>query len=141
MKRIARNALETIRRKGLRLTAARTAIVEALADAEAPLTATDVMRSFARRRNAPDRATVYRELESLVAAGVASPVRFEARAVRYELAQGAHHHHAVCVKCDAVSDVEADRDFEIAERRIARRSGFKVLRHSFELFGLCADCR
>ena len=141
MRRNARNALDALRKTGRRLTAARTAVVEALADAKAPLSAPDVLKALGRRRNAPDRATVYRELESLVAAGVAAPVRFEARAVRYELAGGTHHHHAVCVKCEAVSDVEADRELEAAERRIARRAGFKVLRHSFELFGLCADCR
>jgi Fe2+ or Zn2+ uptake regulation protein len=141
MRRIARNALDALRREGRRLTAARTAVVEALAAARAPLSAPEVLKALGRRRHAPDRATVYRELESLVGAGVATTVRFESRAARYELAGKRHHHHAVCVKCDAVSDVPADAAFEAAERRIARRSGFKVLRHSFELFGLCADCR
>jgi Fe2+ or Zn2+ uptake regulation protein len=137
----ARIALERLKVTGLRLTAARRAIVEVLARARAPLSAAETISALAKRRVAADRATVYRELESLVAAGAASPVRFESRAARYELTGGAHHHHAVCVKCGAVQDVPAGPELESAERRIARRAGFKVLRHSFELFGLCADCR
>lgn len=137
----AEAALEKLRISGHRLTAARRAVVGALAEARAPLSAPEVLKTLKGDGFAADRATVYRELESLVAAGVAAPVRFESRAARYELSGGPHHHHAVCVKCETVRDVEADAELEAAERKIARRSGFKVLRHSFELFGLCADCR
>lgn len=136
----ASTALEKLKKDGFRLTAARTGVVEALAAAGVPLAAPDVLKALARRRVPADRATVYRELEALTAAGVLSAVRFEARALRYELA-GAHHHHAVCVTCDGVQEIEADAELEAAERKIARRAGFTVLRHSFELFGLCAGCR
>jgi len=141
MKKTAHAALEKLKSGGRRLTAARRAVIEALADATAPLSAPEVLGILAKRGVGADRATVYRELEALSEAGVAVTVRFESRAARFELSGGAHHHHAVCVKCEAVCDVEADAELEAAERRIARRSGFKVLRHSFELFGLCADCR
>lgn len=133
-------ALRHLQENGHRLTLARKAAVEILAKAAAPISATDVLKAFGKRHARADRATVYRELEFLVAAGVAVPVRFEGRAVLFELA-GAHHHHAVCVKCGLVRDIEADDELEAAERRIAKRAGFKLLRHSFELFGLCKDCR
>lgn len=141
MRMTAQTTLASLGRLGLRLTSARKALVEILASAKAPLSASGVMLALKERRIKADRATIYRELEALTAAAVVVTVRFEARATRYELAGGAHHHHAVCVKCEAVQDVEADAELEAAERKIARRAGFKVLRHSFELFGLCADCR
>lgn len=133
--------LETLRKAGYRLTAARKAAVGILAATKTPLTATDVLKAFAKKRVQADRATVYRELEFLVHAGVAAPVRFEDRAVRYELAGLAHHHHAVCLKCETVQDVEVDAELEAVEKRIAKRVGFDVLRHAFELFGLCKKCR
>lgn len=141
MQTLTRRTLEKLKADGRRLTAARRAVIETLASAQTPLSASEVLKALEVRGAAADRATVYRELETLTSAGAAVAVRFESRAVRYELAGGEHHHHAVCVKCESVSDVEADKELEAAERRIARRSGFKVLRHSFELFGLCADCR
>lgn len=141
MRQQSENALETLRKAGHRLTDARKASVGILAEAKSPLSASEVLKAFAKKRVLADRATVYRELEFLVKTGIAAPVRFEGRAVRYELSGQAHHHHAVCVKCEDVQDVEADAALEAAEARIAKRAGFHVLRHAFELFGLCKNCR
>lgn len=140
MRSSSEKALETLRAAGYRLTTARKAVAETLAEAKAPLSAPEILRALAKARVPVDRATVYRELDVLAKTGIAAAVRFEGRAVRYELSDQAHHHHAVCIKCDAVEDVEADAAFEAAERRIAKRAGFKMLRHAFELFGLCKNC-
>lgn len=134
-------ALMALRKAGHRLTIARTGAVGILAEASAPLEAAEVLKALAKKHVRADRATVYRELDFLTRTGIASAVRFEGRAVRYELADQAHHHHAVCVKCETVQDVEADAELEAAEKRIAKRAGFEVLRHAFELFGLCKHCR
>lgn len=141
MKEKRQTALETLRDAGYRLTEARKAVVGVLNEAKTPLNASEVLVAIEKKRIQADRATVYRELEFLVKENVAVPVRFEGRAVRYELSGQVHHHHAVCMKCEGVQDVEADAVLEAAEKRIAERADFKVLRHAFELFGLCKKCR
>lgn len=132
---------QALRADGYRLTEARKAVITTLRKTSAPASAAEVLASCRAAGVRIDRATAYRELEFLIKAGVAVPVRFEGRAVRYELSGQAHHHHAVCVKCETIQDVEADAALEAAEKRIAKRAGFEVLRHAFELFGLCKKCR
>ena len=136
----AATALARLKEQGHRLTPARKALLEVLGAVAAPIGAADALKALSKKRVAADRATVYRELEFLVEAGAISPVRFEGRAMLYELA-GTHHHHAVCLACGTIRDIDADADLEAVERRIAARAGFKLLRHSFELFGLCKKCR
>ncbi len=131
---------DRLQRDGHRLTAARKAIIALLDASPSPIGAADILTSLKKKKTGVDRATVYRELEFLVAEGIAESVRFEGRAMLYELA-GTHHHHAVCLECGRVQDIDADAELEAAERRIATRAGFKLLRHSFELFGLCKKCR
>ncbi len=130
-----------LRKAGYRLTVARMNVLALLEKTAAPISAADVLRALTLKKVPADRATVYRELEFLVQAGVAVPVRLTGRAVLYEVSGRAHHHHAVCLKCETVQDIEADAALEAVEAHIAKRAEFRVLRHAFELFGLCKKCR
>ncbi|WKZ29109.1 MAG: Fur family transcriptional regulator [Patescibacteria group bacterium] len=131
----------TLRAGGHRLTQARMAVIAALRKASAPLSAAEILASCLAAGARIDRATAYRELEFLASSGIALPVRLEGRSLRYEISDRGHHHHAVCLKCENIQEVKADAALEAAETRVAKRVGFTVLRHAFELFGLCKKCR
>ena len=86
------------------------------------------------------RATVYRTLAQLVAAGLVCRVLLDGGEQHYQAAPPSHHHHLVCMRCDRVVDVESCEVSEFAEG-IARSHGFAPLTHRLEIYGLCRKCR
>jgi Fe2+ or Zn2+ uptake regulation protein len=84
--------------------------------------------------------TVYRNLRLLAGIGVLHQISLSSGAV-FELIGDIsdHHHHLICVDCEKVVCFSYCPDFrEYGET--ARKEGFSLLGHSFELFGRCADC-
>ena len=132
---------EELRSRGFRITAAREAILEILSKGHKPLSASEVHESLLKQRTKSDRVTVYRELDFLEKQGVIQAVQFQDRNRRYELASLEHHHHLICQECKSVEDVSIKEDLEIQERAIEKQKNFKIMRHSLEFFGLCANCR
>ncbi len=132
--------LEKLRAGGYRLTVARKAIVEILAEGN-PLSAIDIHVKLQNRNIKTDKVTIYREIEFLETQGILIAVQFQDRHRRYELASLGHHHHLICEKCEKVEDIQFKENFHIQERDIARQKNFKVLRHSLEFFGLCQRCQ
>ncbi len=136
----AEEVMGRLRARGVRLTEQRRRLVEVLAAAGKPATAGEVR---ARLRELLPRAgvdTVYRNLRLLVRAGLVNEIRgASARASRFELAGGRHHHHLVCLSCGMV--VCLDRCPAEEAMAEARSHSFAVTFHSFELYGRCGRCR
>lgn len=126
-------------RRGYRLTAARRAILDALADGGDHLTA-DELTDLARRRSTRiGRMTVYRTLDLLCDLGLLRPVYQGAGAAHYILMRDGHHHHLVCSSCGRVIEFEECAAADL-HRQIAERFGFRVEGHLLELYGVCAAC-
>ena len=88
--------------------------------------------------------TVYRNLPLLVAAGIVRRAPGEAggrAGARYEHVWGRRHHdHLVCVSCGSVVEFHYPA-IEVLQEAVAAEHGFRLLRHSLELKGLCESCR
>jgi Fur family ferric uptake transcriptional regulator len=132
-----------LRQIGQRYTGGRRQLVEALADAQRPLSAMELVRAC---QEIP-LSTAYRNLAVLTQAGVAQRVLGHDEFARYELDEaltGAHHHHLVCRVCGNVEDFEAPPRFEESmDTLIGRASegwGFSTVSHRVDLFGRCAAC-
>ena len=82
--------------------------------------------------------TVYRTMKLLVEAGLATERHFDDGITRYEIEQE-HHDHLVCIRCGKIQEFECDM-IEQAQREIAVRYDFRILRHRHELYGHCSDC-
>src|ERR1700712_706993 len=127
-----------IREAGLRLTAGRLAVLEALA--EAPHT--DAESVFvAVRMSVPGTSiqSVHNILGDLTAAGLVRRIEPAGSAARYERRIGDNHHHVVCTECGAVGDV----DCVVGEAPCLEPSnanGFTVHTAEVTFWGLCADC-
>lgn len=132
---------EELRSRGFRLTAARKAILDILSSGHKPLSASELHGLLLKREVKSDRVTVYRELDFLEKQAVIQAVQFQDRNRRYELASLEHHHHLICQECKSVEDVNIKEDLEAQERTIEKQKNFKIMRHSLEFFGLCANCR
>lgn len=84
---------------------------------------------------------MYRELDFLVAQKIIRELRFRDGTRRYEITPSDHHHHIVCVDCNAIEHISLEKDLEKEEKIIAQKNEFKVLSHSLEFYGLCSRCK
>ena len=84
-------------------------------------------------------ATVYRVLTQFEAAGLVKRLNFEGEHALFELNQGVHHDHLVCVKCNKIEEF-IDPIIEERQQIIAKQAGFQMTDHSLNIFGICYKC-
>lgn len=123
---------------GLRVTAPRIAVLQALEDAPGHRSAEEVYASVLERSPALDRVTVYRTLEMFEAHGLADRVTLGDKVLRWERRRTPHH-HPYCQQCDHI--VELDHEpFAALAGTLARRYGIRAEVQHLALPGLCAHC-
>ncbi len=133
--------LEVLRADGLRITRARTAICDVLADGHREHLDAGAIRDRVIERGGPtvDQSTVYRTLEALENAGVLAHSHLGHGPAVYHLAEDADHQHFVCSHCGRTVAVGADKLAEWTAQ-IEDHTGFIVEPSHFALSGICADC-
>jgi Fur family ferric uptake transcriptional regulator len=85
-------------------------------------------------------ATVYRVLTQFETAGLVTRHHFEGGHSMFELNQGDHHDHIVCVRCGRVDEF-VDEVIESRQQHIADGAGYEMTDHSLYIYGICPDCR
>ena len=81
-------------------------------------------------------ATVYRVLTQFEQAGLLTRHHFESGKAVFELNQGGHHDHLVCLQCSRVEEFY-DEEIEKRQVNVATERGFTIREHSLYLY---ADC-
>lgn len=119
-----------------RITKQKTAIREALEAADRPLAPEEVLRSARQRHPTLGIATIYRNIQALVAEGWLQAVEVPGDSSRYEVAGKQHHHHFQCNACGKVYDLEGCA----VEARPKLPRGFRASGHEFYVYGTCAAC-
>jgi Fur family transcriptional regulator, ferric uptake regulator len=104
------------------------------------LSAEDVYKTLLVEGSDIGLATVYRVLMQFVQAGLLERQRFEGDKAVFELNEGRHHDHLVCVRCGQVDEF-MDEAIEARQQAVALERGFELTEHRLALFGLCAGCR
>lgn len=134
---------ETLHKRGLRYSTVREAIARAALAYDGHFEVNDLMRQL-RDAKVKDAhlATVYRTLPLLVESGLIQPTLLSAGERHfYESAfERRHHDHLICTSCGKVVEFEFEA-FEVLQRDVAERYGFRLTAHFHELLGQCADCR
>lgn len=132
---------QLLARRGLRLTAARRAIVEAVLGRAGHFAIEDLLADLRARGLAASKATVYRSLPLLTEAGILSAAVQTGEERTYERSVGREHHdHLICRCCGKVIEFEYEA-IEVLQRELAARYGFTLERHLLQLVGKCATCR
>ncbi len=105
------------------------------------MTAEDVYRQLLSEGLDIGLATIYRVLTQFEQAGLLMRHHFESGKAVFELNEGQHHDHIVCVTCGRVEEF-CDADIEKRQRRIARDRGFEIREHALYLYAECLkpDC-
>jgi Fur family ferric uptake transcriptional regulator len=126
-----------LRRAGLKITVPRLKILEILAASQPRhMSAEDVYRRLIDSNEDIGLATVYRVLTQFEGAGLVTRHHFEGGTAVFELDDGAHHDHIVCIDCGRVEEF-TDDSIEDRQRSIAERLGFDITDHSLTLHGHC----
>ena len=133
------DARRLLQERALRVTGPRLAVLRALAQAESPMSYTEVLERLGETDCCP--TTIYRNLVKLRDAGVA-PVVSRAEGVdRYALADGrddGHHHpHFVCDKCSRVACLPEELGSSVA---IDGPWATSIQQAALQLRGDCPDC-
>ena len=129
-----------LRAKGLRRSAARSAILEEFAGCEEHVSAEELTSRVRQRMPGVSPSTVYRALNALVSAGLATARAFGDGHTRFEPARSDHHDHLICTACGRVVEFRDD-EIEKLQAAVARGHGFEITTHKLELYGTCEACR
>ena len=122
---------------GLKATLPRRRILELFeASKVRHLSAEDVYKALIAEGMDVGLATVYRVLTQFEQAGLLARQHFETGKAVFELNQGGHHDHLVCLQCGKVEEFY-DGEIEKRQSEIARKSGFQLRGHSLALYGDC----
>ena len=122
---------------GLKATLPRLKILDLFEHADVRhMTAEDVYKLLLNEGMDIGLATVYRVLTQFEQAGLLVRHHFESGKAVYELNQGGHHDHLVCLQCGRVEEFY-DAEIERRQAKIAKERGFAIHDHSLHLY---ADC-
>lgn len=126
-----------LRQAGLKTTQPRLKVLDVLETSQNHhMTAEDVYKRLLETEQEIGLATVYRILTQFETAGLVIRHNFEGGRSLYELDNGAHHDHMVCVECGKVFEF-VDRTIEQQQRNVATKAGFSMEDHSLSLYGVC----
>jgi Fur family ferric uptake transcriptional regulator len=126
-----------LKSSGLKATLPRLKILEIFqGSAVRHLSAEDVYKLLLAENLDVGLATVYRVLTQFEQAGLLSRNHFESGKAVFELNEGSHHDHLVCLDCGLVEEF-FDDEIEKRQHRIAEERGFKLTEHALALYGNC----
>ena len=125
---------QELRKAGLKITLPRLKILEILEKASnRHLSAEDIYKDLLDSGEEIGLATVYRVLTQFEAAGLVTRHNFEGGHSVFELDDGEHHDHMVCVETGEVTEFFSE-EIERLQHEIAAKHGFELLDHSLVLY-------
>ena len=127
---------------GLKATGPRLRILKLFESSKVRhLSAEDVYRLLMNEEPDVGLATVYRVLTQFEQAGILKRHHFESDKAVFELNEGSHHDHLVCMQCGRVEEFY-DAEIEKRQVRVAKERGFAIREHSLYLYADCtkANC-
>ena len=133
--------IEELKSNGLKATVPRLKILDVFQrGGQRHMTAEDVFRQLLIDNADIGLATVYRVLTQFEQAGILSRNHFESGKAVYELNEGQHHDHMVCLDCGKVEEFY-DAEIEKRQAAVAADKGFTIQEHALYIYGRCASCK
>jgi Fur family transcriptional regulator, ferric uptake regulator len=132
---------EHLKRVGLKHTDQRDTILRTFVETREHLSVDELHQLVKKRDPKIGVTTVYRTLKLLAECGLASEVAFHDGVARYEHQHNRRsHHHMVCTGCG--SSVEFfSPEVDSIEQEIGRKFRYDTKRHTFQIYGVCEDCK
>jgi Fur family transcriptional regulator, ferric uptake regulator len=129
--------IDELKSTGLKVTLPRLKILEIFQkSAHRHMTAEDVSRVLLQENSDVGLATVYRVLAQFEQAEILIRSHFESDKAVYELNEGQHHDHLVCLDCGRVEEFY-DTQIEQRQHAVANEKGFAIADHALSLYAHC----
>ena len=136
------NHVAELKNSGLKATLPRLKVLEMFQKTtQRHMSAEDVYKMLLAEGADVGLATVYRVLMQFEQAGILSRNHFESGKAVFELNEGKHHDHLVCVDCGRVEEF-FDAEIEQRQKSVAQTRGFELQDHALALYAVCTktDC-
>jgi len=131
--------IDELKNNGLKATLPRLKILDIFQRGlQRHMTAEDVFRHLLKENTDVGLATVYRVLTQFEQAGILSRNHFESGKAVYELNEGQHHDHMVCLDCGRVEEFY-DPEIESRQQAVAAAKGFVIADHALSLYAHCTQ--
>ena len=130
-----------LKRKGLKFTPEREAILEGAFSIHKHFDADELYEKLRKQKKHPSKASIYRTLPLLIESGLISEsLRCRGR-VSYELIFGhAHHDHLICIKCGKIIEFK-EEGIERLQEEVCKKYGFEPIDHKLGIKGYCEKCK
>jgi Fur family transcriptional regulator, ferric uptake regulator len=129
--------IEELKSTGLKATIPRLKILEVFQRSrQRHMSAEDVFKVLLLENSDVGLATVYRVLTQFEQASILSRSQFEGGKSVYELNEGQHHDHIVCLDCGKVEEFY-DPEIESRQQAVAQAKGFTITDHALSLYARC----
>jgi len=129
--------IDELKSTGLKATLPRLKILEIFQKGtRRHMTAEDVFRVLLEEQSDVGLATVYRVLSQFEQAEILTRSHFESGKAVYELNEGHHHDHLVCLDCGRVEEF-FDAQIEQRQNAVAKEKGFEIADHALSLYAHC----
>lgn len=133
-----KDALDTLKSTGVRITPQRHAILEYLIHSMIHPTADDIYKALEGKFPNMSVATVYNNLRVFREVGLVKELTYGDAASRFDFATG-DHYHMICECCGKIVDFHYPGLNEV-EQFASHVTGFEVNSHRLEVYGTCQDC-
>ncbi|HLV09197.1 MAG TPA: Fur family transcriptional regulator [Halanaerobiales bacterium] len=135
------NYKEKLIEKGIRCTEQRLAILKVLLEERKPLSVRDIFNDLKKKKQEIRLSTIYRNLNRFVNKGLVKKMELKPNKKEkyFELKDGNHHHHLICVNCGKI--IPVDCPLKLFEKDLSSRTKYRILDHRIKLYGLCPKCQ
>ncbi|MHA6260298.1 peroxide-responsive transcriptional repressor PerR [Sporosarcina sp. CAU 1771] len=135
---ILKDALDTLKSRGVRITPQRHAILEYLVSTKSHPTADEIYKALASEFPNMSVATVYNNLRVFRGASLIKELTYGDASSRFDFVTH-HHYHIICDDCGTIVDFHYPGLDEV-EHLASHVTGFKVNTHRMEVYGTCPTC-
>lgn len=134
-----KEALETLKESGVRITPQRHAILEYLVQSMSHPTADEIYKALEGKFPNMSVATVYNNLRVFREVGLVKELTYGDSSSRFDFVT-TDHYHVICEECGKIVDFHYPALDEV-EQFASDVTGFKVSHHRMEIYGTCPECR
>jgi Fur family transcriptional regulator, ferric uptake regulator len=128
---------QNLKASGLKATLPRLKILEVFQTTkQRHMAAEDVYKVLLNENSDIGLATVYRVLQQFADAGILKRSHFDEGKAIFELDEGGHHDHLLCLDCGKVEEFY-DAQIEQRQQAVAKERGFKLQEHTLALYAHC----
>jgi len=130
---------DKLKNMGIRFTKQRAAIIKVLIGAGSPLSAGNIYARLEKLQPKLKLSTVYRNLNFFVEENIVRQLNFKNIDNLYELLDGNHHQHLICIKCGKIMAIKCP--LKEYEKKLSEETNYKIIEHNMEMYGICPECR